>query len=156
MCWSQCGRITEVGLYLVVSGFSLYQGKKTKKYKELDLQNYLVMRGFCYIRPLYNEVPLYKQMETGAVPECSVSSGKMLRCRTSPEKKMLIGEGETATQYFFFHEFKLQIKLPYGVGVSSYHDQAPSLSGQAKKKVLCQIMGGGGDAPSGTTPEWKW
>ena len=24
-----------------------------------DQQNYLVIRGFCYIRPLYNEVPLY-------------------------------------------------------------------------------------------------
>ena len=24
-----------------------------------DQQNYLVLRGFCYIRPLYNEVPLY-------------------------------------------------------------------------------------------------
>ena len=27
--------------------------------KSLDQQNYLVIRGFCYIRPLYNEVPLY-------------------------------------------------------------------------------------------------
>ena len=24
-----------------------------------DQQNYLVIRGFSYIRPLYNEVPLY-------------------------------------------------------------------------------------------------
>ena len=38
----------------------LYQGKKTKKCKELmDLQNDHVIRGFCYIRPLYKEVPLY-------------------------------------------------------------------------------------------------
>ena len=47
----------------------LYQGshyirvKKTKKYKELGPAgpsiNYLVIRGFCYIRPLYNEVSLY-------------------------------------------------------------------------------------------------
>ena len=27
--------------------------------KSWDQQNYLVVRGFCYIRPLYNEVPLY-------------------------------------------------------------------------------------------------
>ena len=27
--------------------------------KSWDQQNYLVIRGFCYIRPLYNEVPLY-------------------------------------------------------------------------------------------------
>ena len=42
-----------------MSGFSLYQGKKTKNIKSWDQQNYLVIRGFCYIRPLYNEVPLY-------------------------------------------------------------------------------------------------
>ena len=35
----------------LISGF-----KKTKKYKELGL----AIRGFCYIRPLYNEVPLYR------------------------------------------------------------------------------------------------
>ena len=45
--------------YLVISGLSLYQGKKTKKYKELGPANYLVIRGFCYIRPRYNKVPLY-------------------------------------------------------------------------------------------------
>ena len=27
--------------------------------KSWDQQIYLVIRGFCYIRPLYNEVPLY-------------------------------------------------------------------------------------------------
>ena len=27
--------------------------------KSWDQQNDLVIRGFCYIRPLYNEVPLY-------------------------------------------------------------------------------------------------
>ena len=27
--------------------------------KSWDQRNYLVVRGFCYIRPLYNEVPLY-------------------------------------------------------------------------------------------------
>ena len=32
--------------------------KKPKKYKELGPAIYLVIRGFCYIRPLYNEVPL--------------------------------------------------------------------------------------------------
>ena len=33
--------------------------KKQRNIKSLDQQNYLVIRGFCYIRPLYNEVPLY-------------------------------------------------------------------------------------------------
>ena len=33
--------------------------KELKKYKELGPANDLVIRGFCYIQPLYNEVPLY-------------------------------------------------------------------------------------------------
>ena len=34
--------------------------KKQRNYiKSWDQQHYLVIRGFCYIRPLYNEVPLY-------------------------------------------------------------------------------------------------
>ena len=39
----------------------LYQGKKKnqRNIKSWDQQNDLILRGFCYIRPLYNEVPLY-------------------------------------------------------------------------------------------------
>ena len=33
--------------------------KKQRNIKSWDQKNYLVIRGFCYIRPLYNEVPLY-------------------------------------------------------------------------------------------------
>ena len=33
--------------------------KKQRNIKSWDQQNHLVIRGFCYIRPLYNEVPLY-------------------------------------------------------------------------------------------------
>ena len=33
--------------------------KKQRNIKSWDQQNYLVIRGFYYIRPLYNEVPLY-------------------------------------------------------------------------------------------------
>ena len=33
--------------------------QKQRNIKSWDQQNYLVIRGFCYIRPLYNEVPLY-------------------------------------------------------------------------------------------------
>ena len=36
--------------------------KKQRTIKSWDQQNYLVIRGFCYIRPLYNEVPLYSQL----------------------------------------------------------------------------------------------
>ena len=35
--------------------------QKQRNIKSWDQQNYLVIRGFCYIRPLYNEVPLYFQ-----------------------------------------------------------------------------------------------
>ena len=37
--------------------------KKQRNIKSWDQQNYLVIRGFCYIRPLYNEVPLYKKLK---------------------------------------------------------------------------------------------
>ena len=43
---------------------SHYIRVKKKKYiiiKSWDQQNYLVITGFCYIRPLYNEVPLYQR-----------------------------------------------------------------------------------------------
>ena len=33
--------------------------KKQRNIKNWDQQNYLGIRGLCYIRPLYNEVPLY-------------------------------------------------------------------------------------------------
>ena len=33
--------------------------KKQRNIKSWDQQNYLVIRRFCYIRPRYNEVPLY-------------------------------------------------------------------------------------------------
>ena len=38
--------------------------KKQINIKSWDQQNYLVIRGFCYIRPLYNEVPLYNYITT--------------------------------------------------------------------------------------------
>ena len=36
--------------------------KKQRSIKSWDQQNYLVITGFCCIRPLYNEVPLYNDM----------------------------------------------------------------------------------------------
>ena len=36
-------------------------GKTTGVYKILGTSNHLVIRGFCYIRPINNEVPLYSQ-----------------------------------------------------------------------------------------------
>ena len=40
--------------FLLISGW-----KNKRNTKSWDQQNYLVITGFCYIRPLYNEVPLY-------------------------------------------------------------------------------------------------
>ena len=37
--------------------------KKQRNIKSWDQQTYLIIRGFCYIRPLYNEVPLYIQVQ---------------------------------------------------------------------------------------------
>ena len=38
--------------------------KKQRNIKSWDQQNYLVITGFCYIRPLYNEVSLYHMYST--------------------------------------------------------------------------------------------
>ena len=37
----------------------MYHGNKTKEHQDLGPQNNLVIGGNCYIRALYNEVPLY-------------------------------------------------------------------------------------------------
>ena len=47
----------EITLLYQVSHY--IRAKKQRNIKSWDQQNYLVIRGFCYIRPLYNEVPLY-------------------------------------------------------------------------------------------------
>ena len=39
--------------------FLIISWGKNRNIKSWDQQNYLVIGGFCYIRPLYNEVPLY-------------------------------------------------------------------------------------------------
>ena len=50
--------------------------KTQRNIKNWDQQNYLVIRGFCYIRPLCNEVPLYNNFQTkpffcrGVVKKC--------------------------------------------------------------------------------------
>ena len=48
--------------------------KKQRNIKTWDQQNYLVIRGFCYIRPLYNEVPLYKCMGQSVHMDCAVGA----------------------------------------------------------------------------------
>ena len=48
--------------------------KKLRNIKNWDQQNYLVIRGFCYIRPLYNEVPLYNTFGRSFNPSRSLLS----------------------------------------------------------------------------------
>ena len=57
--------------------------KKQRNIKSWDQQGCLVVGGFCYIRPLYNEVPLYsllrKQILKRLVPNpCSKYVGQIL------------------------------------------------------------------------------
>ena len=52
-------------LYLVSHNIRV---QKQRNIKSWDQQNYLVIRGFCYIRPLYNEVPLYNNGSGTLVP----------------------------------------------------------------------------------------
>ena len=45
--------------------------KKQRNIKSWDQQNYLVIRGFCYIRLRYNEVPLYQSVSMWPhIPVC--------------------------------------------------------------------------------------
>ena len=41
-----------------------------QKYKESGWKNCLVIRGFCYILPLYNEAPLYEENEHSKFRPC--------------------------------------------------------------------------------------
>ena len=43
--------------------------KTQRNIKSWDQQNYLVIRGFCNIRPLYNKVPLYLVMSPPLIPK---------------------------------------------------------------------------------------
>ena len=44
--------------------------KKQRNIKSWDQQNYLVIRGLCYIRPRYNEVPLYSYLLCTLITQC--------------------------------------------------------------------------------------
>ena len=41
--------------------------KEQRTIESWDQQNDLVIRGFCYIQPLYNEVPLYYELDHKAM-----------------------------------------------------------------------------------------
>ena len=56
-CYNEVLWTLKITLLYQVSHY--IRAKKQRNIKSWDQQNYLVIRGFCYIRPLYNEVPLY-------------------------------------------------------------------------------------------------
>ena len=66
--------------------------KTQRNIKSWDQQNYLVIRGFCYILPLYNEVPLYQQI---TLCECRGGMGVYAFCTT---RIQLIHVGNSAQQ----------------------------------------------------------
>ena len=49
--------------------------KKQRNIKSWDQQNDLVIRGFCYIRPLYNEVPLYRPIWFQYIASSAIRGG---------------------------------------------------------------------------------
>ena len=53
---------------LLYQVFRYIRVKKQRNIKSWDQQNDLVIRGFCYIRPLYNEVPLYYTVTASMIP----------------------------------------------------------------------------------------
>ena len=77
--WVSFGHLISMDIFCVVNSYNEVLGtmkitllfqvsnyirvKKQRNIKSWDQQNYLVIRGFCYIRPLYNEVPLYTVMQ---------------------------------------------------------------------------------------------
>ena len=54
--------------------------KKQRNIKSWDQQNYVVITGFCYIRPLYNEVPLYQLQICWRSHVTQASSRKFPQC----------------------------------------------------------------------------
>ena len=71
--------------------------KKQRNIKSWDQQNYLVIRGICYIRPLYNEVPLYygslQSDETYHIMQVDFQNRRM-------KKKTSSGESYDITPHF--------------------------------------------------------
>ena len=61
--WNHYNKVLGTKKITLLYQVSHYIWVKTQRnIKSWDQQNYLVIRGFCYIRPLYNEVPLYSKI----------------------------------------------------------------------------------------------
>ena len=77
--------------------------KKQRNIKSWDQQNYLVIRGFRYIRPRYNEVPLYHHITTLHTHQHSqcVSMWKVVLWWCSTLKMQgWVEDGQSLTRYW--------------------------------------------------------
>ena len=75
--------------------------KKQRNIKSWDQQNYLVIRGFCYIRPRYNEVPLYWQIWMNfhqSFEKCSHLTPGNQKITTNLFKRQIEGQQWTITR----------------------------------------------------------
>ena len=85
--------------------------KKQRNIKSWDQQNYLVIRGICYIRPLYNEVPLYIIIRISPKWNGSVNQLKLPKTvpttlqPTSEEKRYETSNTHTQVKKHQLHEF---------------------------------------------------
>ena len=114
--------------------------QKQRNIKRWDQQNYLVIRGFCYIRPLYNEVPLYwvctKCMNTKTLH--SFSGTSFVELAVNGEIWQLWGKAETflITNANSLHWLQAQQKMSHkrnATSLSSRH----TLSANSIPDFIC-------------------
>ena len=77
--------------YLIISGFLLYEGEKTKKYKELGAAKLPWYKSGLYPSSLYNKVPLYNICSGGN----NANANPNLKPSPTPNGKMQITLGLT-------------------------------------------------------------
>ena len=78
------------------------RAQKQRNIKSWDQQNYLVIRGFCYIRSLYNEVPLYNLFVIFGVTRIDKEIPKANKCM---RYWLQIGLPRIILQYFDWFYF---------------------------------------------------
>ena len=61
---------------------SRYVRVKERNIKSWEQQNYLVIRGFCYIRPLYNAVPLYMYINVSSLTHTALQLYRYSKIQT--------------------------------------------------------------------------
>ena len=130
--------------------------QKQRNIKSWDQQNYLVIRGFCYIRPRYNEVPLYVFWGYQWVPYKHTLQVGFLKCNI---RKSLLGSWSYLVERSTKHEMcitwpdlgenlpKSQRLFTFGQNSFFFPPITPGISNgkltltqRIKKLILCQIF----------------